>query len=302
MVQQGLPIVKASNGAQRAGIAGIPEMPTGWKPSQWAHRTILPMNNYVTPSVAPAAVALQRHLPLAKWPSGPSDVHFELPTPGQLRVRRLVHRGAPRPVSKCYSLKLKRIVQCESSLEVDVAKLLDACPAVTVFAEQPLALHYFDDGIPRRHVPDYMFQAGDHRGLIEVKFEADINDEIRHRTERLIELLKPYGWRYRVVTEATVRSDHLLDNVQKLLRRGRQHPPEHWSLATFDRIRRSGPIALGEFGWHQAGQVQTIWISHEILVGNVQVDLSCKLSAGTLLHVERPDLGGALPWLPAHSK
>lgn len=260
------------------------------------------MHTHVKPTRSPVAGALKRQVPPTESLLGPTDVQFDLPGPGQLRVRRLIHRGAPRPVSKFHSLTLRRAVQCESSLEVDVAKLLDACPAVTVFGEQPLALRYLDGGLLRRHVPDFLFQAGADRGLIEVKFEADIDDAVRRRTELLVELLKPHGWRYHVVTEATVRSGHLLSNVQTLLRRGRQRPPEHWSLAVFNRIRQCGPIALSEFGWHQPGQVETSWISYEILIGNVHVDLNCKLSAETLLYVERHDLGGALSWLLAHSK
>lgn len=288
--------------APRACDAGIPRNALWLQPSQGAHWTILPMQIIKALPRAPATGARPLHLSPSKRLSWPHEVLFELPRPGQLRIRRLVHRGAPRPVSKFHSLKLRRVVQCESRLEVEVAMLLDACPAVTTFAEQPLALHYFDQGAPRYHMPDFRFQAGTYRELIEVKFEADIDDEIRRRTKLLTDLLEPYGWRYRVITEGTIRSGHLLDNVQRLLRRGRQRPPEHWSLATFDRIRRNGPITLGEFGWDQTGQIETSWISHEILVGNAYVDLNRKLSTETQLHVERPDLGGALPWLLAHSK
>lgn len=259
------------------------------------------MHTHLSTTGASTTDALHQHRSSVKRPSGFDEVRFELPQPGQLRVRQLVHRGAPRPVSKFHSLKLRRVVQCESSLEVDVAKLLDACPGVT-FAEQPLVLHYFADGHLRRHIPDFMFQAGECRGFIEVKFEADIDDDIRQRTERLIALLQPYGWRYRVLTETTVRSGHLLDNVEKLLRRGRQRPPEHWSLTTFDRIRRNGPLPLGAFGWAQAAQMETAWISHEILVGNLYVDLSEKLNADTWVHIPHSDLGGVLPWLLEHSK
>lgn len=259
------------------------------------------MQNYASPTDTSITDVHQRHRSSATRPSEFDEVRFELPRPGQLRVRQLVNRGAPRPVSKFHSLKLRRVVHCESSLEVDVAKLLDACPGMT-FAEQPLVLHYFMDGLLRRHIPDFMFQARACRGFIEVKFESDIDDEVRKRTSRLIELLAPYGWRYRVLTESTVRSGHLLSNVQALLRRGRQRPPEYWSLATFDRIGRNGPVPLGAFGWAQAGQMETAWISHELLVGNLYADLTVKLNADTHVHIPHSDMGGVLPWLLEHSK
>jgi hypothetical protein len=248
---------------------------------------------------APVTGARPHYLPLARWPDGPDEIRFEFPGADQLRMRRLVHRGAPRPVFKFHSLKEGRVVQCESGLEVEAAMLFDACPTVTTYAEQPVALHYFDAGVPRYHIPDFSFRAGGHRELIEVKFEGDVDDAIRHRTKLLSRLLEQYGWRYRVVTEATIRSGYLLDNVQRLLLRGRHCPPEHWSLATFERIRRSRSITLGDFGWNGSGQIETTWIAYEILVGRAFVDLSGRIHAETLLHVDRPDLGGTLPWLLA---
>ena len=252
----------------------------------------------VTPAIqrAPIAGALKAS-PIPKWLPGPNEIQFEWPKPGQVRVRRLVHRGAPRPVSKLASLKLKRTVQCESRLEVEVATLLDASPGVARFAEQPATLYYFDHTGPRLHIPDFLVQVGTRREFIEVKFETDIDDEVRSRTARLTTLLKPYGWHYRLVTETTVRAGYALDNAQKLLRRGRQRPPEHWSLATFERIRKSGATTLGEFGWDGPSRPETAWICHEILAGTIQVDRSQKLGAESRLYVERTDLQGGLPWL-----
>lgn len=247
-----------------------------------------------TPPKAPSVGARQR--PCAKSVREALGIQFELAPAGQVRMRRLVHRGAPRPVFKLHSIKLARRVECESKLEVDVAVLLDASPAVTLFAEQPLALHYLDRQGWRRHVPDFMVQMGQRREFIEVKFEADVDDEIRYRTGLLVESLAPHGWEYRILSEVEVRCGPYLENAQKLLRRGRQRPPEHWSLSTFDRIRKSGSIAIGEFGWGKTSHIETVWIAHEILVGHVNVDLSQSLSPDSLLYVGHPELGGLLPW------
>lgn len=235
--------------------------------------------------------------PFPKWLPGPNEIQFEWPQPGQVRMRRLVHRGAPRPVSKLASLKLKRTVQCESRLEVEVALLLDACPGVTRYAEQPANLYFFAETGPRLHVPDFLVAAGTYREFIEVKFEADLNYEVRSRTARLTTLLKPYGWRYRLVTETSVRAGYALENAQLLLRRGRQRPPEHWSLATFERIRTSEVITLAAFGWDDPGSPETAWLCHEILAGTIQVDRTRKLGPESQLYVERTDLQGGLPWL-----
>ena len=246
------------------------------------------------PSKVPSGGA--SHLPCATDLRESSAIQFERPGVGQVRMRRLVHRGAPRPVSKLHSLKLDRRIECESKLEVEVAVLLDACPAVTLFAEQPLALHYLDRIGLRRHVPDFMVHMGQRREFIEVKFETDIDEEVRYRTGRLVESLAPHGWGYRILSEVEVRSGPYLENAQKLLRRGRQRPPEHWSLATFEWIRKSGSIAIGEFGWGKTNCIETVWIANEIMVGHVNVDLGQRLSADSLLYVGRPELGGLLPW------
>ena len=72
----------------------------------------------------------------------PGELQIEHPPAGELRVRRLVHRGTQRPVFKVPSVTLARVVQCESLLEVDMAMLLDACPHVASYREQPVTLRY----------------------------------------------------------------------------------------------------------------------------------------------------------------
>ncbi len=60
-------------------------------------------------------------------------LRIDLPKPGASRMRDLVHRGAQRPVSKIMSVKLGRIVECESALEVDAVQILDAHGTVSAF-------------------------------------------------------------------------------------------------------------------------------------------------------------------------
>lgn len=174
--------------------------------------------------------------------------------------------------------------------------MLDACSVVTRFAEQPTVIHFFDETGPRLHVPDFLVEIGHHREFVEVKFEADVDEEVRARTARLTGLLEQHGWRYRLVTQTTVRAGYALENAQKLLRRGRQRPPEHWSLATYERIRRTSAITLGDFGWECSGGAEITWLCHDILMGKIHVDRSRPLGADNLLYIDREDMGGTLPW------
>ncbi len=225
--------------------------------------------------ILPRFLPLQMALPISAT----------LPEPGQHRVRKLIHRGAMRPTTKFLSVKLDRSVHCESALEADCAYLLDACPKVESFAEQPAVLHYFQDGILRRHVPDFFVVAKSNRYFVEVKFERDLDEDINRRTELLKALLKPLGFSYHVVTENIIRSGAGLDNAHALLLRGREQPTDIWSLSAHHAIRQSEFLPLAYFGWHRSGELEAAWIARLILQGQIHVDLSQKITTDSMVSV-----------------
>lgn len=226
-----------------------------------------------------------------------SDIRIQPPAPGQVRVRRLVHRGAPRPVYKFFSIKLNRVVQCESFLEVEAGQLLDACPAVSAFAEQPVVIHYEIDESLHRHIPDFAVWTGGRREFVEVKFKKDLTEEVVDRTLLLSNLLTRLGWGYRLITEDDIRAGFWLWNARKLLRRGREIAPQPWPLKTYDLIRRRGQVPLAHFGWEESGRQDAAWIASELIQGHFQVDRSTPLTADSVIYLGSDTIATrGLPW------
>lgn len=210
---------------------------------------------------------------------------FEFPAPGCVRMRNLVHRGAPRPVTVLNSLTLNRTVQCESILEIELSQLLDACPSAHSFGEQPLKIIYEGAGGMRWHVPDFVVETKGASEIIEVKFQHDVTPEVLERTERMQSLLQTYGIGYRLVTETYIRSGVLLENAQRLLRRGRQSVSPAWSLQVHHALQKYGALPLEYFGWGRSGHPEAGWIAREIMDGRVHVDLQRLLGADTAVSV-----------------
>jgi hypothetical protein len=213
-------------------------------------------------------------------------------------MRNLVHRGAPRPTYKYLSLKLARVVQCESALEVEVGHLLDASPDVLGYAEQPLRVHYEQDGTARSHVPDFVVMADGAPEFVEVKFAKDVSDEVTKRTHNLSILLREFGWSYRLVTEVETRAASWLSNARALLVRGRTNANPAWSLGAYDRLRRAGALPLSEFGWGELRAQESAWIANELIRGHVRVDLRDPLTSDSQLCVpeKAPRTWRTLPW------
>lgn len=252
----------------------------------------MPTNNLIC---SPSLLAALPHSQ-ARQHSGHS-FYVTPPADGKVRVRRLVHRGAPRPVYKFWSLKLNRIVQCESALEVKVGQLLDASPEAILFGEQPAILHYADSGQWRVHVPDFAVHGKVRREFIEVKYGATIDKMTEHRTSTLGRLLAQFGWGYRLVTEAHVHQGCWLSNAQALLQRGREKGAGPWSLHVYDQVRRQGQISLGDFGWSEQGSQEAVWIASELVRGHLHVDRCVPITAQTpVLLPDNANFGRTLPW------
>lgn len=246
-------------------------------------------------------VAVLSRIPITDRHS-PSDISVRLPIAGETRVRDLVYRGAPRPVTKVPSITLSRIVQCESVLEADLASILDACPGVPAFAEQAAELCYWHNGNLKWHVPDFVVRTGNDVEFVEVKFGRDMNREIRDRTSLLQELLRPYCINYRVVTEGTIRAGYALTNAQSLLVRGRPVPSELWGIQAQDAVRRRGAIPLSEFAWSMNGSIEAAGIARLIIDGHLHIDMSSQITDSTLIYRTQTLSQENRLWLPAVSK
>ncbi len=220
----------------------------------------------------PRAKRAPRSLPFTNLETE-TPVFLQFPALGELRVRRIISRSAPRPVTKYPSVRLGRTVHCESSLEVDVAELLDACGQVTGFGEQPVIIRYVLGGVRHWHVPDFMATTLWNRVLIEVKFTKDVTPEVLERTQFLTHALRSLGYDYCLVTEEQIHRGAYLDNARYLLRRGRTRIPTRRGLELFSQIKAAGNLPFGVF---DSDEDRTI-VARLILDGRLSVPMDTAL-------------------------
>lgn len=255
---------------------------------------LAPSGRYPTsPSPAvPLGLARQRllaHALLQVRRGAPSTqaLRIDLPSSGEVRIRNLVHRGAPRPVFKTTSIKLGRVVQCESALEHEAALLLDVSPAVQAFAEQPVRIHYPAQGGGRSHIPDFAVLVADRLMFVEIKFEKDVDAEVRERTRLLKEQLGTLGADYRLLTERQLRQGECVQNALRVLRRARHAISEAQLLATLEKLRAVDRVPLAAFGWSVADSEEAVGIAQLIMSGHAAIDQHGPLSDRTCVWLVR---------------
>lgn len=205
-------------------------------------------------------------------------LRMDLPPPGEIRMRNLVHRGAPRPVFKTTSVKLHRVVQCESALEHEAALLLDVSPTVRSFAEQPVRIRYLADGEWRSHIPDFAVLFANQITFVEIKFEKDVDAEVRDRTRLMEERLDASGAGYCLVTERHLRQGNHVQNALRVLRRARHAISEGQLLATLEKLRSTERLPLAAFGWSVADSQDAVGIAQLIMSGHAAIDSQGSLS------------------------
>jgi hypothetical protein len=165
--------------------------------------------------------------------------------PGQVRIRKIVMRSRARATGKFPSQKLLRMMQWESINELNAFRLIECIPAVTQYAEQPCEITYLGaDGQEARHYPDLLVTINGAKELWEVKACADAHsDEVRRRTEILMDGLPHLGFQYRIKLAENLAIQPRLDNACLLLKFGRQPitQVERWQ---FERLLEERPSLI----------------------------------------------------------
>lgn len=238
------------------------------------------------PSDMPFGAARQRSmtnalLQLERAARSSRVLRIDLPQPGEVRIRNLVHRGALRPVFKTTSVKLDRVVQCESALEHEASLLLDVIPAVQAFSEQPVRLHFPPEVMWISHIPDFAVLLADRLIFVEIKFEKDVDPEVKERTLYLERQLAALGADYRLITDRHLRQGDQAQNALRVLRRARHAISEIQLLATLEKLRVLERAALGAFGWSVPDSQEATSIARLIMSGYADFDTQGPLSDRT---------------------
>lgn len=139
-----------------------------------------------------------------------------------IRARKVVRRSNARITGKYPGWKANRTMQWESPHERNAMILLDACPSVVSFNEQPCEITYVMEGKARKHYPDLLVKSRYWQELWEVKTRNDAESpEVSSRTEFLSQYLPAYGYGYRLVLAEDLAIQPRLKNAELLLKLGK---------------------------------------------------------------------------------
>jgi hypothetical protein len=166
---------------------------------------------------------LTLQVPGARQLGGAEDITAIIfPIAGQLRSRRIVTRSRARGTGKYPSWKMGRMLQWESRNELNAFRLLDCCPTVSHFMEQPCQICYTQGGLSKSHYPNLLVEISGRKELWEIKPEAKGEQlEIALRAALLTQALARWGYEYRLVIDSDLAKQPRLRNAQILLRFGR---------------------------------------------------------------------------------
>lgn len=140
-------------------------------------------------------------------------------SPSGTSVRKVCKRSNYRMTMKFPSLKNARTIECESATELAGARILESCPLVVSYLQQPATIQYVMDGKTHSHVPDMLVEiVGGKMFFIEFKLNIDLDDEhFINRSKLLAELLPAKGYRYLVIIKQQLEGVPMA-NAMTLLR------------------------------------------------------------------------------------
>jgi len=201
-----------------------------------------------------------------------------------IRARKVVTRSRARPTGKFPSWKVGRMVQWESSHELNAYRLLDTNPAVRTYREQPCEIRYVLNGEERRHFPDALVEFEGTREIWEVKTKQDASDpEVVDRTTLLEHALPNHGYQYKVVIAEDLQRQPRLANALLVLRFGRAQMPD----ADRERLRRIF-MRTSSFTWgavldEASGRLGRNHICRLLLEGVLTFDIEKPLTRETIV-------------------
>ena len=167
-----------------------------------------------------------------------------------MAVRKITNAGGRKLVSKFPSIKLGRIVRCESPLERDYVYLLEHGRA-RFYEEQPLHIRYYLDGKRRRYTPAFLAEKDDKKQIVEVKPEDEIGkDKYQILFHIISQICRQEGYEFIVVTDKLIRVQPRLHNIKKLYRYARVPLYSHYQLEYYDFLKDQSHVtikALAEF-------------------------------------------------------
>jgi len=177
-----------------------------------------------------------------------------------------------------------RMIQWESTNELNAYRLLDANPAALAYHEQPLTITYKLNGEVHKHYPDTMVQWSDSRELWEIKEADDASQpEVAARTRLMEDALPQLGFAYRIVLAEDLAKEPRLSNVLTVLKFGRAPVPE----LEAEQIRQAflvgkeitwGAVLAGALGKYGRNHICRL-----VLEGKLNLDMERPLTTNSII-------------------
>lgn len=138
-------------------------------------------------------------------------------------VRTVSNRGRRNVIGYFPSMKMRRMVQFESTLERDLIYLLDFDQQVATFEEQPLKIVYQYEGKTLTYTPDFQMVSTSGRVmLLECKPHCFVGREENQRKFGAAQAwCATRGWEFQVVTDEQLRTGYRIQNVKLLTQHAR---------------------------------------------------------------------------------
>jgi hypothetical protein len=182
------------------------------------------------------------------------------------------------------SLKLGRMVECESTLEGDVLHLLEFSPGVKSYREQPARIEYWDGSNMRTYYPDFEAVLVDgHHIHIEVKHSRQLLDFITaEKYRRIAEHYAENDAQFCLITEEVCRSEPLRSNLRRLIYLRTKAP----TVPALNTIELRQKLGLSATTLGHAEQLLGKATAHRALAfGLLEIDLCAEISADCVVTV-----------------
>lgn len=186
------------------------------------------------------------------------------------------------------SLKLGRMVECESLLEGDLARLLEFSPGVLSYQEQPALIQYWDGERMRDYFPDFEAVLLDgSRVHIEGKRSAKLaKPKVAAKYRAIAEHYRQTPIQFRIVTELECRCDPLSSNLRRLsYLRAKVTSEPLPSKAELSRLLGQAPISLA-----RSEAILGVDVTQRLLaLGFLHCDLTAEITPNTQITVTEGD-------------
>lgn len=164
-------------------------------------------------------------------------------------VREVSNRGG-NVIGYFPSIKMKRKMAFESTIERDEMTLLDIDPDVQAFEEQPLVIPYRHNNKTVTYTPDLLVQTLEKCILVECKPATLVETEDNQRKFREArKWCEQHSFEFEVVTDEQVRAGYRLSNVKRLTQYARHVITPQTKSRIYSVLRAIGrPIPIAALG------------------------------------------------------